>query len=167
MIKKAGFGGGCHWCTEAVFLSLKGVISVVQGWIASDGENTLFSEGIIIEYDSGSIPLKVLIAVHLHTHSSTAVHSMRDKYRSAVYTFNEEDHIASKAIIKLLQADFDKPLITQVLPCIEFKINREELLNYYYNGPEKPFCEHYIDPKLRLLIQQFSRVADLDKLKHL
>jgi len=167
MIKKAGFGGGCHWCTEAVFSSLKGVLSVQQGWIASYGENTFFSEGVVIEYDTKHITLSVLIDVHLHTHSSTAQHSMRGKYRSGIYTFNDNDSKASYAAIQLLQKDFEKPIITQVLPFADFKINREESLNYYFSDPEKPFCESYINPKLRLILKQFTSVANIDKLQHL
>ena len=62
---KIGLGGGCHWCTEAVFQSLKGVARVQQGWIASEGENTAFSEAIIVKYDPKTIDLKTLVAIHL------------------------------------------------------------------------------------------------------
>ena len=167
MVKKAGFGGGCHWCTEAVFSSLKGIASVQQGWIASDGENTSFSEGVIVEYDTNHISLEVLIAVHLHTHSCTALHSMRDKYRSAVYAFNQEDATLAAEAIATLQNDFDETIITKVLPYADFTLNREDSLNYYYSDPERPFCENYINPKLKLLLKQFTDVADINKLKHL
>ena len=167
MIKKAGFGGGCHWCTEAVFSALKGVLSVQQGWLASDDDTTYFSEGVIVKYDTDVITLNVLMAVHLYTHSSTANHSMRGKYRSAVYTFLEEDIPFAKAAIEELQKDFDQPIITEVLTYADFKLNREDSLNYYFSDPEKPFCKSYIDPKLQLLLQQFSEVTDADKLTHL
>jgi peptide-methionine (S)-S-oxide reductase len=49
MVSKIGFGGSCHWCTEAIFLSLKGVTAVKQGWIASDGQNSTFSEAVIVD----------------------------------------------------------------------------------------------------------------------
>ncbi len=167
MVKKTGFGGGCHWCTEAVFSSLKGVLSVQQGWIASNGENTSFSEGVIVEYDTAIITLNILIAVHLHTHSSTSQHSMRGKYRSAVYTFNQEDATLAAVAIRTLQNEFDETIITNVLPYADFTLNREDSLNYYYSDPERPFCENYIDPKLKLLLKQFTDVADVNKLKHL
>jgi peptide-methionine (S)-S-oxide reductase len=167
MIKKAGFGGGCHWCTEAVFAALKGVVSVGQGWISPAGENDAFSEGVVVEFDSDKIGFDVLIAIHLYTHSATSQHSMRGKYRSAVYTFSNEDSAAAQAAISALQHYFDKPLITKVLPFGDFKINRDESLNYYFSDPERPFCETYINPKLQLILQQFSGVADESKLQHL
>jgi peptide-methionine (S)-S-oxide reductase len=156
MNRKAGFGGGCHWCTEAVFSSLKGVIEVGQGWIASDGDNAGFSEGVVVEYNPDIIPFEVLIAIHLYTHSSTASHSMRGKYRSAIYTFHEADTAQAKAAITALQNEFDRPIITQVLPFADFKLNKEEQLNYYYTNPSRPFCENYINPKLQLLREKFS-----------
>jgi len=167
MIKKAGFGGGCHWCTEAVFSALKGVVTVEQGWIASVNVNADLSEGVIVTYNTAEITLDVLIAIHLHTHSSTANHSMRGKYRSAVYTFNEVDMLPAQQAIANLQQDFENTIITKVLPFFDFKLNREDSLNYYFNEPGKPFCENYINPKLKLLLQKFSDVTRTDRLEHL
>ncbi|MGV3458973.1 MAG: peptide-methionine (S)-S-oxide reductase [Flavobacterium sp.] len=167
MIKRIGLGGGCHWCTEAVFASLRGVISVQQGWIASIGENDAYSEAVIVEYDSGCIPLKTLIAVHLCTHSATSQHSMRTKYRSAVYYFEEAEIAEINSAMQELQPEFDKPLITQVLQFWGFMENIEEQLNYYYTDPGRPFCETYINPKLKLLLEKFRDVANTDKLRDL
>lgn len=167
MLNKAGFGGGCHWCTEAVFSALRGVSTVLQGWIASDAENATFSEAVVVEYEPDIISLEVLIAVHLYTHSCTSVHSMRGKYRSAVYTFQDEDSAAAENAIANLQQDFDAPIITEVLPFGDFKLNKEEQLNYYFSDPERPFCETYINSKLRLIREKFSQAADMVKLAHL
>jgi peptide-methionine (S)-S-oxide reductase len=142
MLKKVGFGGGCHWCTEAVFSALKGVETVEQGWIASGGDYSLFSEGVIVTYNAIEISLDVLIEIHLHTHASSANHSMRGKYRSAVYTFDDSDMISIQMTMK---NDFEKPIITKVLPFSDFKLNREDSLNYYFSDPAKPFCENYIN----------------------
>ncbi|RYZ28928.1 MAG: peptide methionine sulfoxide reductase [Sphingobacteriales bacterium] len=167
MVRQAGFGGGCHWCTEAVFSSLKGVVSVQQGWIASIEDNTSFSEGVIVQYDDGIISFDSLIAIHLHTHSSTSQHSMRGKYRSAVYTFDDGDALLAREAIAVLQSEFNDPIITNVMPFQEFKPSREELLDYYFSDPRKPFCELYINPKLKLIRDRFSKEADADKIKHL
>ena len=76
---KIGFGGGCHWCTEAVFQSLIGVETVEQGYIASEDDMTSFSEAIIVHFNQEEITLKALIEIHLFTHKSTSNHSMRSK----------------------------------------------------------------------------------------
>ncbi|NAS32575.1 peptide methionine sulfoxide reductase [Flavobacteriaceae bacterium R38] len=155
-LTKIGLGGGCHWCTEAVFLSLKGVKNVQQGWIASKKPHESFSEAVIVEFDISEISLKDLIAIHLHTHQSTSNHSMRKKYRSAVYYFSLEDEKLIKMILNDLQNDFDVELITKALPFSAFKSSLEEHLNYYYKNPEKPFCKTYINPKLSFLLKNYT-----------
>jgi peptide-methionine (S)-S-oxide reductase len=157
--KQVGLGGGCHWCTEAVFASLAGVMEVRQGWIASQPPSDSFSEAVLLTYNPAIISLADLIEVHLHTHSSTANHSMRHKYRSAVYCFDAVAQQDATTILQSLQSGFDQPIITSVLPFAAFKENIAEQLNYYYTDPERPFCQVYIHPKLQLLRKRFSHLA--------
>lgn len=164
---KIAIGGGCHWCTEAVFQSLLGVIKVEQGYVASIGDNSSFSEAVIVYFNSEEIAVTTLIEIHLHTHKSTSNHSMRNKYRSAVYTFSEVQKQEVEQIIATFQKLSEKKLITQVFPFQTFKASRDEITNYYYNNPKKPFCESFINPKLKLLLSQFSSVVNPEKLKHL
>lgn len=164
MKNKIGFGGGCHWCTEAVFQSLIGVQKVAQGFIASEGENHSFSEAVIVHFDPSQISLKDLIEIHLYTHKSTSKHSMRSKYRSAIYFFNSDQEKESTTILKDLQNDFQQEIITKIIPFCNFKESDELFQNYYYRNPEKPFCETHINPKLSLLLTQFSRVANQEKI---
>lgn len=166
-ISKIGFGGGCHWCTEAVFQSLKGVYNVEQGWIASEGEANAFSEAVIVEFDASIIPLEILIEVHLRTHKSTSEHSMRKKYRSAIYVFNQDEKANVSKILEVLQPKFSSQLVTQVLSFSKFKPSREEIVNYYYKNPQKPFCETYINPKLKLLLNAFSDYTKTKNLQHI
>ncbi len=166
-ISKIGFGGGCHWCTEAVFQSLKGVYNVEQGWIASEGEANAFSEAVIVEFDASIIPLEILIEVHLRTHKSTSEHSMRKKYRSAIYVFNQDEKANVSKILEVLQPKFSSQLVTQVLSFSKFKPSREEIVNYYYKNPQKPFCETYINPKLKLLLNAFSDYTKSKNLHHI
>jgi peptide-methionine (S)-S-oxide reductase len=156
-MQKIGFGGSCHWCTEAIFRSLKGIVAVEQGWISSNGENIIPSEAVIVTYDENEISLQILIAIHLHTHSCTAVHSMRDKYRSAVYAFNDQQAAEAQTAINGLQAEFEQPIITRVLPFRTFRLNEETYLDYYYTDPSRPFCQNIVNPKLKELIKRFSK----------
>ncbi|WP_299396587.1 peptide-methionine (S)-S-oxide reductase [uncultured Gelidibacter sp.] len=167
ILDKIGFGGGCHWCTEAVFQALKGVEKVEQGYIASTGENSNLSEAVIVHFNRKCINLITLIEIHLLTHNSTSNHSMRKKYRSAVYTFNEEQHHVVAAMLQDFQYQFNNQVITQTLPFHDFEPSREEITNYYIKNPEAPFCETYINPKLKLLLQQFSGFVDPHKMVHL
>lgn len=161
MLDKIALGGGCHWCTEAVFQSLKGVERVEQGYVASTGEQASFSEAVVVHFNKEKISLHTLIEIHLHTHKSTSAHSMRDKYRSAIYTFSEKQNVEAEEIIKSLQSDFENRIITKVHPFSEFKPSREQLLNYFYSNPNKPFCEIFINPKLLLLSERFGDLVKL------
>ena len=161
---KVGLGGGCHWCTEGVFASLNGIVKINQGWISSTGTNTQFSEAIEVYFEPNVISLVDLISIHLHTHACTAVHSMRNKYRSAIYTYSVEQAEKSNDILRELQSDFDEKVITKVLPFQDFKANKVALTDYLYSAPSRPFCQRYIHPKLQLLMQRFSKHVNYEKL---
>lgn len=161
---KIGLGGSCHWCTEAIFQSLKGVLNVSQGWVQSDDGLAQFSEAVVVEFDPAIISLQILIEIHLHTHSCTSEHSMRARYRSAVYTFTDEQLISAEQTIEKLQTHFEQAIITKVIPFKSFKLNNEKYLDYYYKNPDKPFCQTFIDPKLKILLSQFSGHVNDDKL---
>ena len=166
-ISKIALGGGCHWCTEAVFQSLKGIINVEQGYVSSIGDNSAFSEAVVIYFRPDEISLSVLIEIHLYTHKSTRNHSMRKKYRSAIYTFSDHQKERSEIIIKALQKDFNYELVTKVYPFKAFKPSRIGIQDYYQKNPNKPFCKTFIDPKLKLILKRFSEYSSPEKLNHL
>ena len=154
--ERIGFGGGCHWCTEAVFQSLKGIEHVAQGFIKSDSPADTWSEAVIVTFDPAIIELAALIEIHLRTHASTSHHKMRGKYRSAIYTFNDAQRRASQHELNRLQSDFEDELVTNVLPFAAFKESDEQFHNYYRSDPERPFCKTYIDPKLAKLRKLYA-----------
>ncbi len=159
---KIALGGGCHWCTEAVFQSLIGVNKVEQGFVASTDENNSFSEAVIVYFNADAISLQILIEIHLHTHKSTSAHSMRAKYRSAIYYFSDEQKTEAETILNMFQPEFKNKLITKVYLFSEFKASREAIQNYYQKNPEKPFCERFINPKLKLLQDKFSQYVNTE-----
>lgn len=164
---KIGFGGGCHWCTEAVFQSLIGVEKVEQGFVASFNLHNELSEAVIVHFNHKRISLQTLIEIHLLTHSSSSDHAMRKKYRSAIYSFDEAQHNSAHALMMEFQNNSNNKLITEVMPFKYFEPSEENFINYYYKNPEKPFCKTYINPKLKLLLDQFSGVVDSNKVVHL
>ena len=166
-ISKIALGGGCHWCTEAVFQSLKGVVEVEQGYVSSVEQNNSFSEAVIVHFNRERITLYTLIEIHLLTHHSTSNHSMRTKYRSAIYTFDEFQKGVAAEALKVFQKEYHAQLVIQIMDFDKFEPSREEITNYYFKNPEKPFCESYINPKLKMLLHQFKGCVDHDKLGHL
>ena len=154
-IHKIGFGGSCHWCTEAIYQILKGVVRVEQGWISSEEEED-FHEGVIVHFDPETISAEVLIEIHLHTHSSTSVHALRRNYRSAVYTFDINQKEQATMVLADLQKDFEAPIITRAYLFRAFRTSEESFQNYYRSNPDKPFCKSYIDPKLKLLMTRYG-----------
>ena len=152
---RIGFGGGCHWCTEAVFASLSGVHRVQQGFICSHPPNDQYSEAVLVDFAERHIPVEILVEIHLRTHASTAAHSMRDKYRSAIYVKDRVMENRCCAAIKTLQNQFEKPLLTQVLRLAGFTLSADRYRKYYESNPDKPFCATYIEPKLELLERDF------------
>ena len=152
-----GFGGGCHWCTEAVFLTLNGVNRVEQGYIRSTSPDDAFSEAVTVSFDPVVIGLSDLVEIHLHTHASTSQHSMREIYRSAVYVFSAEQREVIREILFNLSSGFCKPIITKVLMFGGFRPSEEKYHNYFWGDQEKPFCKNYIDPKIDLLRSRYSK----------
>lgn len=155
-VQRIGFGGGCHWCTEAVFTALRGVIHVEQGFIRSDAPDDDFSEAVLLNFQPDRISLGSLIEIHLWTHSSTSNHFMRRKYRSAVYVMDEVQAAAARRVLMELGPGFDAPLVTRILPFRTFKASDERFQRYSEKNAGGPFCTTYIDPKLALLRKEFG-----------
>lgn len=155
-VHQIGLGGGCHWCTEAVFAALRGVIRVEQGFIAADAPDDNLSEAVLLTFHPDTIPLGSLIEIHLRTHASTSNHAMRSKYRSAVYVMDEFQAEAARRLLIELQPGFGAPLVTRILPFRTFKASEERFQRYSEKNAGGPFCTTYIDPKLALLRKQFS-----------
>jgi peptide-methionine (S)-S-oxide reductase len=155
---RIGLGGGCHWCTEAVFQAIAGISTVDQGFIRSDPPEDAWSEAVLVTFDPEALPLEVLIEIHLRTHSSTSRHKLRGKYRSAVYVYDAGTGVKVGRILRDLQRGFDEPLVTSVLTLADFKASDDRFRNYYASGPERPFCKSYIDPKLALLRKDYGKM---------
>ncbi|MES9972229.1 MAG: peptide-methionine (S)-S-oxide reductase [Candidatus Thiodiazotropha sp.] len=155
MQQTIGFGGGCHWCTEAVFRALRGVQQVDQGFIRSSPPDDTWSEAVKVQFDPEVIGLVRLIDIHLHTHASTANHSMRTKYRSAIYVNSQQQAYEAEAILREMQDDFSAPLVTRVLPLVGFKSSDQARKGYFEKNKGNQFCERHIEPKLQMLRDEY------------
>jgi peptide-methionine (S)-S-oxide reductase len=170
----AVFGGGCFWCTEAVFDELRGVISVVSGYAGGSTKNPTYeqvcgggtghAEVIRIEFDPSQIAFKDLLTVFFATHDPTTLNRQGNdvgtQYRSTVLYGNEEQRREAKAFIKELNDSraFGKPVVTTVEPLGEFYPAEEYHQKYFANNPYQPYCQFTIPPKLQKLHKQFTEL---------
>ena len=168
----AVFGGGCFWCTEAVFDELRGVISVVSGYAGGSTKNPTYeqvcsggtghAEVIRIEFDPTQISFRDLMTVFFATHDPTSLNRQGNdvgtQYRSAIFYANEEQKREAEAFIKELNDSqaFGKPVVTTLEPLGEFYEAEDYHQKYYANNPYQPYCQYLIPPKLNKLHKQFS-----------
>jgi len=150
-----GFGGGCHWCTETVFSALAHVAVVKQGFIRAVPPNNSYSEAVEVTFDPARISLDALVRVHVATHASTSNHSMRGKYRSAIYALDDATQAAAKAALANAEMETGARFVTSVLRHQGFKPSDAQFQNYYASDPSRPFCRTYVDPKLAKLKRDF------------
>lgn len=163
-------GGGCFWCTESVFLSLKGVQSVVSGYMGGDattanyqavcGGDTGHVEVINITFDESILPLEVLLDVFFGTHDPTTKdrqgNDVGSQYRSVVfYTDEAQKPTIDRTISKL--RDMGVNIVTEVHPAVEFYQAEEVHQDFFNRNPTQAYCNFAIPPKLAKLRQSFSQ----------
>ncbi|NQY07080.1 MAG: peptide-methionine (S)-S-oxide reductase MsrA [Flavobacteriaceae bacterium] len=171
-MKLATFASGCFWCTEAVFLRLKGVEKVVSGYTGGFVKNppyrevcegsTGHAEGIHIQYDEQVITYQELLEVFFATHDPTTlnrqVYDVGTQYRSAIFYHSEEQKKAANEYIAYLNMSnvFPDPIVTEVTAFEVFYEAEEEHQDFYNNNQEMRYCQVIIDPKLNKLNKLFK-----------
>lgn len=168
----AVFGGGCFWCTEAVFQMLKGVVSVAPGYAGGTTANPTYeqvctgttghAEVIRIEYNSTEIAYSDLLTVFFATHDPTTLNRQGNdvgtQYRSAIfYTSNEQKQEAEKFIESLKDQPGDQ-VVTQVVPLDQFYEAEDYHHNYYQKNGGKPYCQVVISPKVQKVKEKFAEL---------
>lgn len=171
-IETAVFGGGCFWCTEAIFQSLKGVITVLPGYSGGSVPSPTYEqvcaggtghiESTKIEYDPKIISFEKLLGVFFGTHDPTTMdrqgNDVGEQYKSVIFYFNDQQKVsAEKAIADLeKQHVFDKPIVTELRPFEKFYLAENYHQNYFKNNPGQPYCQAVISPKLAKFRQHYA-----------
>lgn len=175
-LAQATFGGGCFWCTEAVFRELKGVKSVVSGYSGGERKNPTYkqvstgrtghAEVIQIEYDPKVISFKELLEVFWKTHDPTTLNQQGPdhgtQYRSVIFYHDDEQReLAEKYLEKLDAAGaFANPIVTEISPFEAFYPAEDYHQEYFELHGEEPYCRFVIQPKMEKFRKVFA-----DKLK--
>ncbi len=158
----ATFGGGCFWCTEAIFKQLRGVLSVESGYSGGHIDNPSYravcdgttghAEVIQVIFDPDEITYKELLLIHLSTHNPTTLNKQgADKgtqYRSVVFAHNNEQEKIAKGVIAELQDAFNEPIVTEIKPFEVFHKAEDYHQDYYEKKPNAGYCQAVINPKL-------------------
>jgi peptide-methionine (S)-S-oxide reductase len=168
----AVFGGGCFWCTEAIFQQLKGVRSVSPGYAGGHKINPTYNEvstGMTghaevtrVEFDPSIIPYEDLLEIFMHLHDPTTLnrqgYDVGSQYRSIILYKNDQQKKMAEKVLLALNAskEFKRPIVTEIKPLEKFYEAEDYHKNYYANNMDKPYCQLIISPKLTHLRQKYS-----------
>lgn len=167
-MQQALFGGGCFWCTEAVFLQIRGVSKVVSGYAGGHtthptyeeicNGDTNHAEVILIDFDESQISFKQLLDVFFATHDPTTLNRQGNdvgtQYRSVIYYLNEEQQRQSQETIDALKAE-GLNVVTELTPAPTFYPAEDYHQNFFAKNPSQGYCNFAIPPKLNKLRVKF------------
>ena len=175
-LQSAVFGGGCFWCTEAVFKALRGVASVQSGYCGGVVEAPTYEqvcdkqtghiEVVKIDFNPSVVSFAQLLEVFFATHNPTTPgrqgNDVGPQYQSAIFYQSPDQQVAAQQYMAQLESAcvFDNSLCTELRPAATFWPAEHYHADYFSLHPEQGYCQMVIAPKLSKFRQQFS-----DKLK--
>lgn len=171
----ATFGGGCFWCTEAVFQEVKGVEKVVSGYSGGNvpGHPTYreicsgltgHAEVVQVTFDANVISYEDILVIFMTTHDPTTLNKqgadVGTQYRSVIYYHNDAQKEIAEIVVKEVTPYYENPIVTEISPLDIFYEAEKEHQDYYRNNQTQGYCSFVITPKLSKL-----RKLHADKLK--
>ena len=172
-LEVATFGGGCFWCTEAIFLELEGVKSVVSGYTGGTVANPSYeevssgstghAEATQITFDPKKISFEELLEVFFATHDPTTLNrqgaDVGTQYRSEVFYHNVAQKKATEDYIAQLTAayTYNSPIVTKVSPAQVFYKAEDYHQNYYNQNKNQSYCHYVITPKVEKVRHTFAK----------
>lgn len=175
ILQLATIGGGCFWCTEAIFQEIKGVEKVVSGYSGGTvpGHPTYreicsgltgHAEVIQITFDANIISFEEILIIFMTTHDPTTLNKqgadVGTQYRSVIFYHDNQQKAIAEKVIKEVSKYYDAAIVTEVSPLDMFYEAEDYHQDYYRNNKEQGYCSFVITPKLSRLRSMFS-----DKLK--
>ncbi|WP_396638528.1 peptide-methionine (S)-S-oxide reductase MsrA [Maribacter sp. R77961] len=167
----ATFGGGCFWCTQAIFQEVRGVINVTSGYsggnIADYPSYHAKCSGMIghaqvvqLEYDPNVISYEELLIIFMTTHDPTLLNQQGTdiglQYRSIIFYENVKERAIIDIVIKELQPYFDKPIVTEVKRYERFFKAEERQQQYYQLNKQYGYCTTVMEPKMAQFRKQYA-----------
>ncbi len=168
----ATFAGGCFWCTEAVFLEIKGVEKVVSGYIGGKTMNPTYkdictgetghAEAIQITFNPNEVAYEDLLEIFFGTHDPTTLNrqgaDVGTQYRSEIFYHSETQKTKAENYIQLLEKEnlYDKKIVTKVSSATVFYPAEDYHQNYYNKNSSQGYCQMVIAPKLEKLRKYYK-----------
>ncbi len=172
-MEMATIGGGCFWCTEAVYQQLIGVEKVVSGY--SGGRrpdptyeqicegNTGHAEVIRIQFDSTIVSYRDILEIFFTIHDPTTLNRQGNdvgtQYRSVIYTHSAEQMATAREVIAAMAHVWDAPIVTELQEAPVFYPAEEYHQNYFLNHPMQSYCAFVVAPKVSKFRQVFASRA--------
>lgn len=170
-LKLATLGGGCFWCTEAVYQLTKGIEAVEAGYSGGHVENPTYEqvcgkqtghvEVIRIQYDPEVISYAEILDVFWRTHNPTTIdrqgNDVGPQYRSAIFYHNEEQKAIAKASLEATNATdlWSAPIVTVVEPLTNYYAAENYHQNYFNQNKDKnPYCAMVVKPKVEKFVKE-------------
>ena len=168
----AVLAGGCFWCLEAVFLEVKGVLSVESGYcggplpdptyeeVCSGG--TGHAEAVRIEFDPSRVAYRELLGIFFGIHDPTTLdrqgHDVGSQYRSAIFVVDDAQRGEATAMIERLEREsvFDAPIVTRVEPLGHWYPAEPYHQRYFERSPHQGYCRAVVAPKVAKFRQRFA-----------
>lgn len=170
MMETAILGGGCFWCTEAVFKAVRGVRSVVSGYAGGHLDHpdyhavctgeTGHIEVIKLEFDPDVIDYATILEIFFATHDPTTLNrqgaDVGTQYASAVFVQDDRQKGLAQQVMAQVQQALGRPVVTQILEPATFWPAEAVHHDYYARNPEQGYCRVVIEPKLAKFRQHFQ-----------
>ena len=158
-------GGGCFWCTEAVFEMIDGVKSVVSGYAGGTSKNPTYkeictgksghAEVIRIVYDPNVISFQKILSIFAECHDPTTLNrqgaDVGTQYRSTIMYLSKVQKKSAIAWKKKLTEKYIDPVVTEIVEAPVFYPAEEYHQDYYKKNPNQGYCTFVIKPKLKKL----------------
>ncbi len=172
MNKTATVGGGCFWCTEAIFQEITGIENVVSGYSGGSAPGkptyrevcsglTGHAEVVQITFDDQVITYKEVLTIFMTTHDPTQLNKqgadVGTQYRSVIFCHDQKQEEIAKEVIEELKPYYDKPIVTEISPLEIFYEAEDYHQNYYKNNPNQGYCNFVITPKLQKLRKSYAQ----------
>lgn len=168
----ATLGGGCFWCTEAVFDGVQGVESVESGYSGGHLKNPTYedicrgdtghAEVIRVTFDPAVVAYRDILDIFFATHDPTTPNAQGNdistQYRSVIFFHTPEQKATAEAAIRDLTAarTFGRPIVTEIASAPEFYEAEQYHQEYFERNPRQPYCQYVVSPKVAKFRRQFA-----------